>query len=145
MLVGVLPFFHIYGMVVIMNAALRLGATRVTMPRFDLEQFLELLQELPRDAARYLVPPIVLGARQAPDGGQVRPVERSKLIISGAAPLGATWHARLRRAARLLVHAGLRPDRDEPRHAREPADRRIKAGGDRAVRSRTPSARSSTS
>src|SRR5688572_10543584 len=34
---GVLPFFHIYGLVVIMNLSLYAGATVVTMPRFDLE------------------------------------------------------------------------------------------------------------
>jgi acyl-CoA synthetase (AMP-forming)/AMP-acid ligase II len=33
-----LPFFHIYGMQLMMNAGLRSGATVVTMPRFDLEQ-----------------------------------------------------------------------------------------------------------
>ena len=37
-LIGVLPFFHIYGMTVIMNQGLRSGATIVTMPRFDLER-----------------------------------------------------------------------------------------------------------
>ncbi len=35
---AVLPFFHIYGMQVLMNGVLRWGATAVTMPRFDLEQ-----------------------------------------------------------------------------------------------------------
>ena len=33
--IAVLPFFHIYGMQVLMNAGLRAGATIVTMPRFD--------------------------------------------------------------------------------------------------------------
>ena len=40
-LIGCLPFFHIYGMTVIMNQGLRAGATIVTMPRFDLDQFLD--------------------------------------------------------------------------------------------------------
>ena len=35
-LVAVLPFFHIYGMQVLMNCGLRAGATVVTLPRFDL-------------------------------------------------------------------------------------------------------------
>src|SRR5512134_1069847 len=39
-LIAVLPFFHIYGLVVLMAAALSRGSTLVTMPRFDLEQFL---------------------------------------------------------------------------------------------------------
>ena len=34
--IGVLPFFHIYGQTVVMTAGLRAGATIVTMPRFDL-------------------------------------------------------------------------------------------------------------
>ena len=42
--IGVLPFFHIYGMTVIMNMGLLSGVTTVTMPRFDLEQFLTIIQ-----------------------------------------------------------------------------------------------------
>jgi len=38
--VGVLPFFHIYGLVAIMNLALYRGDTIVTMPRFELAEFL---------------------------------------------------------------------------------------------------------
>src|SRR2546430_775129 len=36
-IIAVLPFFHIYGMQVVMNLALWQGATLVTMPRFELE------------------------------------------------------------------------------------------------------------
>jgi acyl-CoA synthetase (AMP-forming)/AMP-acid ligase II len=57
--IGVLPFFHIYGMTVIMNLGLRAGATTVTMPRFDLEQFLATIQEH-RVTRAYVVPPIAL-------------------------------------------------------------------------------------
>ena len=64
-LIGILPFYHIYGMVVIMSGALRVGATTVTMPRFDLEQFLELLQKHGVTMA-YLVPPIVLALAKHP-------------------------------------------------------------------------------
>ena len=41
-LIGVLPFFHIYGQTMFTNASLSEGATVVTMPRFDLELYLEL-------------------------------------------------------------------------------------------------------
>ena len=64
-LIGILPFYHIYGMVVIMSGALRAGATIVTMPRFDLEQFLELMQTYGVTMA-YLVPPIVLALAKHP-------------------------------------------------------------------------------
>jgi acyl-CoA synthetase (AMP-forming)/AMP-acid ligase II len=84
-LIGILPFFHIYGMVVIMSGALRAGATIVTMPKFDLEQFLELLQTHGVTTA-HLVPPIVLALAKHPI---VDNYDLSKLesIVSGAAPL----------------------------------------------------------
>jgi acyl-CoA synthetase (AMP-forming)/AMP-acid ligase II len=85
-LIGVLPFFHIYGMTVIMNQGLRAGATIVTMPRFDLEQFLELIEEHGVTRA-YVVPPIALalGKHPAVEG---RDLSSIRTIMSGAAPLG---------------------------------------------------------
>ena len=84
-LIGTLPFYHIYGMTVIMNASLRAGATVVTMPRFDLEQFLGLLQKHGVTTA-YLVPPIVLAlAKHA----LVDEFDLSSLrnVMTGAAPV----------------------------------------------------------
>ena len=86
-LIGVLPFFHIYGMTVIMNQGLRSGATIVTMPRFDLEGFLDLVEK--HGVTRtYVVPPIALalGKHPAVEG---RDLSSVKTVMSGAAPLGA--------------------------------------------------------
>jgi len=84
-IIGVLPFFHIYGMIVVLNFALRQGATVVTMPRFDLEQFLQIMQGHAITRA-YLVPPIVLALAKHPtvDGYDLSSLQ---LIMSGAAPL----------------------------------------------------------
>jgi acyl-CoA synthetase (AMP-forming)/AMP-acid ligase II len=84
---GVLPFFHIYGMTVIMNVALHKGATVVTMPRFDLEQFLRLHAEH-HITQCYAVPPIVLALAKHPlvDQFDLSSLER---VMSGAAPLSA--------------------------------------------------------
>jgi acyl-CoA synthetase (AMP-forming)/AMP-acid ligase II len=86
-LIAVLPFFHIYGMSVLMNAALSRGATIVTMPRFDMETFLRLIQEY-RVTRAFLVPPIVLGLAKHP---AVESYDLSSLgtIFCGAAPLDA--------------------------------------------------------
>jgi acyl-CoA synthetase (AMP-forming)/AMP-acid ligase II len=86
-LIAVLPFFHIYGLVVLMAAALSRGSTLVTMPRFDLEQFLSLLQDQ-RITRAYLAPPIVLALAKHPlvDKYDLSALES---IISGAAPLSA--------------------------------------------------------
>ncbi|MEE8330930.1 MAG: 4-coumarate--CoA ligase family protein [Acidimicrobiia bacterium] len=86
-IIAVLPFFHIYGMQVIMNMAVSFGATVVTMPRFDMEQFLGLMQDHKVTNA-YLVPPIVLGLAKLPLVDDYD-LSSLRLIMSGAAPLGA--------------------------------------------------------
>ncbi|MDW3212382.1 MAG: AMP-binding protein [Ilumatobacteraceae bacterium] len=82
-----LPFFHIYGMQVLMNSSLATGMTVITMPRFDLEQALTIVQE--RKVTRfYAVPPIVLALAKHPMVEQFD-LGSLKQIFSGAAPLGA--------------------------------------------------------
>jgi 4-coumarate--CoA ligase len=85
--VAVLPFFHIYGMQVLMNGVLHYGGTAVTMPRFDLEEFLRIIAEHKVTRA-YVVPPIVLALAKHP---LVDKYDMSSLrsVFSGAAPLGA--------------------------------------------------------
>jgi acyl-CoA synthetase (AMP-forming)/AMP-acid ligase II len=85
--IAVLPFFHIYGMQVLMNGVLAYGATAVTMPRFDLEQFLQLIQEH-RVTTAYVVPPIVLALAKHPLVDQYD-LASLRSVFSGAAPLGA--------------------------------------------------------
>jgi acyl-CoA synthetase (AMP-forming)/AMP-acid ligase II len=82
-----LPFFHIYGMEVLMNLQLSVGATIITMPRFDLQQALELTQEH-KITRFYAVPPVVLALAKHP---LVDQYDLSSLVqvFSGAAPLGA--------------------------------------------------------
>ena len=84
---AVLPFFHIYGMQVLMNMLLAFGVRVVTMPRFDMVRALELVQEQ-RITRFFAVPPMVLGLAKHPavDDFDLSSV---KQIFSGAAPLGA--------------------------------------------------------
>ncbi len=83
---AVLPFFHIYGMVVIMMLGLAGGGTIVVMPRFDLLEFLGLVQQH-RATILPLVPPIVLGMVKHPAVTQFD-LSSVRLVFSGAAPLG---------------------------------------------------------
>jgi acyl-CoA synthetase (AMP-forming)/AMP-acid ligase II len=82
-----LPFFHIYGMQVLMNNALAQGGKVVTMARFDLEQFLQLAQDHKIKRA-FVAPPIVLALAKHPvvDNYDLSSLE---CVFSGAAPLGA--------------------------------------------------------
>lgn len=84
-LICVLPLFHIYGLVVILNMGLYVGATIVTLPRFDLEQFLKCIDDYKVTLA-HLVPPVVLALSKSP---VVDNFDLSTLgtIFSGAAPL----------------------------------------------------------
>jgi 4-coumarate--CoA ligase len=82
-----LPFFHIYGMQVLMNTSLACGATVITMPRFDLEHALRLVQD--HKVTRFFsVPPIVLALAKHPLVDQFD-LSSVKQVFSGAAPLGA--------------------------------------------------------
>lgn len=103
-LVGILPFFHIYGMLVIMNASLYHGATIVTMPRFDMEGFLQLVQQYKISRA-HLVPPIVLGLAKHPLVDQYD-LSSLKVIVSGAAPLGADLTAACAKRLNCIVKQG---------------------------------------
>jgi acyl-CoA synthetase (AMP-forming)/AMP-acid ligase II len=86
-ILAVLPFFHIYGLTALMNAPLRLGATVVVLPRFDLETFLAAIEKY-RITRLYVAPPIVLALAKHP---AVEGYDLSSLknIISAAAPLDA--------------------------------------------------------
>ncbi|MFD0057550.1 4-coumarate--CoA ligase family protein [Streptomyces sp. NPDC127168] len=84
---AVLPFFHIYGLTALMNAPLRLGATVVVLPRFDLEQFLAAIQNH-RITGLYVAPPIVLALAKHPLVAEYD-LSSLKYIVSAAAPLDA--------------------------------------------------------
>ncbi|MBA3524022.1 MAG: 4-coumarate--CoA ligase family protein [Geodermatophilaceae bacterium] len=84
-LIAVLPFFHIYGLTVLMNLGLSSGATVVTLPRFDLEQFLQVLQDQKITRA-YVAPPIVLALAKHPLVDKFD-LSALRVVFSGAAPL----------------------------------------------------------
>ena len=85
--IAVLPFFHIYGLVVLMNFPLYRGATVVTMPRFDLAGFLRAIQDY-RITRAWVVPPIVLAMAKHPLVDQYD-LSSLEYMNSGAAPLSA--------------------------------------------------------
>jgi acyl-CoA synthetase (AMP-forming)/AMP-acid ligase II len=83
--VAVLPFFHIYGMTVLLNLALRLRARLVTLPRFDLAGFLDTLSQH-KVTFVFIAPPIAVAMAKHP---MVDDYDLSSLrvVFSGAAPL----------------------------------------------------------
>jgi len=92
-ILAVLPLFHIYGMVVVLKLGLCNGATIVTMPRFDFEEFLATVQKY-RITNLPIVPPIVLALVKSPLVDQYD-LSSVRLVFSGAAPLGEAQASQL--------------------------------------------------
>ncbi|WP_396915906.1 4-coumarate--CoA ligase family protein [Mycolicibacterium sp.] len=86
-LLAVLPFFHIYGMTVLLNAALHARAKLAIMPSFDLAEFLDNIATH-RCTYAYIAPPVAVALAKHP---LVDSYDLSSLkgIMSGAASLDA--------------------------------------------------------
>lgn len=104
---AVLPFFHIYGMTVLLNLALRRRASLVTMPKFDLVEFLTNIQKY-GCTYLYIAPPIAVALAKHPVVDQFD-ISTVHTVFSGAAPLdGETAEIAGRRIhARMLQGYGM--------------------------------------
>jgi acyl-CoA synthetase (AMP-forming)/AMP-acid ligase II len=84
--IGVLPFYHIYGLSVILSLGLATGATTVVLPRFDFPQFLQTLQDY-RVTVGYMAPPIMLAMAKQPIV-DTYDLAALRVMVTAAAPLG---------------------------------------------------------
>ena len=84
---AVLPFYHIYGLTVLLNFALKTRSALVTMPRFDLPEFLRIIQDQ-KCTWVFIAPPIAVALAKHPIVDQYD-LSSIKGIFSGAAPLDA--------------------------------------------------------
>ena len=99
-----LPLFHIYGMNVLMNGAIGVGATQVMMGRFDMDEFLGLMSGH-GVSVLFTVPPVGLGLTQYP---AVRDTDLSALRVGffGAAPLSEDMQQRVRESLGVPIIQG---------------------------------------
>jgi acyl-CoA synthetase (AMP-forming)/AMP-acid ligase II len=84
-IIAVLPFFHIYGMTVLLNAALHARARLVIMPSFDLNVFLATIQNQ-RCTVGYIAPPVAVALAKHPVVDEYD-LSSLRVIMSGAAAL----------------------------------------------------------
>ena len=115
--IAFLPFFHIYGMVVIAMLGLWSGATLVVMPKFELETYLDLI-ERHRATFLHVVPPVVVALAKHPSVER-RDFSSIRKLFSGAAPLSASTHRTVHGPNQVRAAAGIRLDRNEPGNARD--------------------------
>jgi len=100
-----LPLYHIYGLNVILNPGLVLGATIVLMPRFSVQQMTSLITEEAISTIP-LVPPIINALCQAAEAGQFPRDHKVHWVKSGAAPLAPELARRFTALTNVLVCQG---------------------------------------
>ena len=86
-LIAFLPFYHIYGLMVLLNATLAQGATCLVMPRFDPDLTLKFIEKY-RVSEFFVVPPALLALSHHPKLKE-HDLSSLRFILSGAAPLPA--------------------------------------------------------
>src|SRR5580658_6628813 len=100
-----LPLYHIYGLNVMLNPALILGATLVLMPRFGVPQLIQLLTD-EAITMMPLVPPAMNALCQAAEAGQFPKDHKVQWVKSGAAPLAPDLPRRFTALTGILVCQG---------------------------------------
>jgi acyl-CoA synthetase (AMP-forming)/AMP-acid ligase II len=100
-----LPLYHIYGLNVILNPALILGATLVLMSRFNVQHLAELVV---RESVTMmpLVPPAINALCLAAEAGQFPREHKVRWVKSGAAPLAPDLPRRFTALTDILVCQG---------------------------------------
>ncbi|BFZ55852.1 hypothetical protein PYCC9005_002893 [Savitreella phatthalungensis] len=84
---GLLPFYHIYGLIVILHTELHIGNTIALMAKFDLEPFLDAATKY-RIQKMCLVPPIIVRLTKDPlVKRHTAPLQHVDEMFCGAAPL----------------------------------------------------------
>ncbi len=100
-----LPLYHIYGLNVILNPALILGATLILVPRFHVQQMVQLMTE-EAITMMPLVPPAINAFCQAAEAGQFPCDHKVGWIKSGAAPLAPDLARRFTSLTNILICQG---------------------------------------
>ncbi len=110
-ILAVLPFFHIYGMTVLLNAALHARAKLVIMPAFDLAEFLGNIARYKCTIA-FIAPPVAVALAKHPMIDE-HDLSSLQTIMSGAAPLDDELGHTVAHRTRLPGGAGLRHERTQ--------------------------------
>ncbi|XKL61507.1 hypothetical protein PGB90_008564 [Kerria lacca] len=106
---GILPFYHCYGLILILIRGLSMGCRIVTLPKFEINAFLSVLKNY-RTTVLYAVPPIITILGRHPT---IKKDHFSSLrfIVSGAGPITSSDGERISKfindKVRLLQGYGL--------------------------------------
>lgn len=102
--VGLLPFFHAFGMTAVMNFALCMGAEVIVLPRFELKTFVETIAN--RRATLLFAVPTVFAAMAAHRDLGAHDLSSVKACICGGDALPTTIHDTFERKIGLPLAEG---------------------------------------
>lgn len=86
---SVLPYYHVYGNVVVMNWAIFTGATQILVDLFDLDRLLDLIAGLDRISYFPGVPTLLSAVINHPRAEELELDRKIHLLNSGGAPMAA--------------------------------------------------------
>jgi long-chain acyl-CoA synthetase len=103
-MMGVLPFFHVFAMTVVMNMSVHLGAEIIIHPRFVLE---DVMRDIPRKKPTLMpgVPTMFGAVAGHPEAGRID-LTSVRACISGGAPLPAETKQRFEELTGAVVFEG---------------------------------------
>ncbi|KAJ3105153.1 putative fatty-acid--CoA ligase FadD10 [Phlyctochytrium planicorne] len=102
--VGVLPFFHMYGLNLSLHTAILNGISVVVISKFELEPFLTALEKY-KVVTAHIVPPIAVALAKHPIVDKFN-LSALKIVFSGAAPLGKELSAEVANRLKVKVFQG---------------------------------------
>jgi long-chain acyl-CoA synthetase len=82
-----LPYFHVYGTVVVMNWAMFNCATQILVPRFELDELMGILANFKEISFFPSVPTMINALLNHPKAGELQLDKKLGLLNSGAAPM----------------------------------------------------------
>ncbi len=84
---AILPLFHVYGNIVVMNLAMFNCATQILVPRFDIDEIMGLLANFERITYLPTVPTLITALINHPKAAELNLAKRLGALNSGGAPM----------------------------------------------------------
>jgi long-chain acyl-CoA synthetase len=85
--ISVLPYFHVYGNIVVMDWAIFSCATQIIVPRFQIDEFMDLLASFKEITYFPSVPTMINAVINHPKAGELDLARKLGMLNSGGAPM----------------------------------------------------------
>jgi long-chain acyl-CoA synthetase len=84
---AILPYFHVYGNIVVMNWALFNCATQIQVPRFNIDEMMDLLAKFEQITFFPTVPTLITALMNHPKAAELNLAKKLGMLNSGGAPM----------------------------------------------------------